>query len=144
MLRFFWAWLIYTWGGLHRYFGNKSNLRREHEAAVRYFTRAYNIDPSFRRVRLERGILLWRELARPEEALADFDALLAEDANYGPALLNRAMVAQNQGRYSVALADLEAFLALPEDEAGAYRREAARTAALLREMIDAQDPRQEA
>lgn len=144
MLRFFWAWLVYTWGGLHRYFGNKSNLRSEHEAAVRYFTRAYNIDPSFRRVRLERGILLWRELARPAEALADFDALLAEDAGYGLALLNRAMVAQNQGRYGAALADLEAFLALPESDADAYRAEAARTAALLREMVDAQDPRQEA
>ena len=137
MKRFIWAWLVYTWGGLHRYFGNKNNLSSEHEAAVRFFTRAYEIDPSFRRVRLERGILLWRELGRADEALADFDALLAEDDGYGPALLNRAMVAQDQGRYEAALADLDAFLLLEEGEGQAYREQAKRTATILRELTNA-------
>ena len=91
MLRFLWAYLVYTWGGLHRYFGNQNAMRSEHEAAVRYFTKAYEIDPTFLRVRLERGVLLFRELGRTDEALADFDALVEEDPIYAaPALFNRA------------------------------------------------------
>lgn len=134
MLRFIWAYLVYTWGGLHRYFGNMNNLRREHETAVRYFTRAYNIDPTFHRVRLERATLLWRELSRPDEALADFNGLLEEMPDYGPALFGRALVLQEHGRYQDALDDLDAYLALPEPEP--YWDEARRTAALLRELLE--------
>ena len=76
MLRFLWAYLVYTWGGLHRLFGNRNSMRGEHEAAVRYFSKAYDIDPTFHRVRLERGILLFRELGRYDEALADLDTYL--------------------------------------------------------------------
>jgi tetratricopeptide (TPR) repeat protein len=132
MLRFLWAYLVYTWGGLHRYFGNKNSMRSEHEAAIRYFSKAYEIDPTFRRVRLERGVLLFRELGRMDEAQADFDALLAEDAEYGPALFNRAMLAQQNGRYPEALTDLEAYLSLDDYE---YRREADLLAGLLRAML---------
>ena len=134
MIRFIWAYLVYTWGGLHRLFGHKNHVRREHETAVRYFSRAYEIDPTFRRVRLERGVLLWRELGRAEEAMADFDALLAEDPHYGPALFSRALAAQENGRYQAALNDLDAYLALPDPEP--YWNEAARSAALLRELLE--------
>ena len=134
MIRYLWAWLVYTWGGLHRYFGIQNSIQREHELAVRYFTRAFEIDPTFRRVRLERGVLLWRELGRAEEAMADFDALLAEDPHYAPALINRALVAQNHGRYEDSLVDLESYLQLPESETQ-YREEAERTAVLLGELI---------
>ncbi|MCP4427029.1 MAG: hypothetical protein GY803_21270 [Chloroflexi bacterium] len=133
MLRFIRAYLVYTWGGLHRYFGNKNSLRREHETAVRYFTRAYEIDPTFHRVRLERATLLWRELGRSEEALADFDALLAENPAYGAALFGRALITQEYGRYQDALDDLDAYLALPDPEP--YWDEARRTAALLQELL---------
>ncbi len=134
MLRFIWAYLVYTWGGLHRYFGNKSNLRREHETAVHYFSRAYEIDPAFRRARLERGTLLWRELNRSQDALADFDALLEEDSAYGPALFARALVTQEYGRYQDALNDLDNYLALPEPEP--YWDEAKRAATLLRQILE--------
>lgn len=132
MLRFLWAYLVYTWGGLHRYFGNKNSMRSEHEAAIRYFSKAYAIDPTFRRVRLERGILLFRELGRMAEARSDFDALLEEDPDYSPALFNRALLAQQNGRYPDALADLEAYLSLNDYE---YRQEAEMLAGLLREML---------
>ena len=84
-------------------------------------------------MRLERGILLWRELGRAGEALADFDALLAEDPHYGPALFCRALAAQEDGRYQAALNDLDTYLALPDPEA--YQDEASRTAVLLRELL---------
>jgi tetratricopeptide (TPR) repeat protein len=139
MMRFLWAWLVYTWGGLHRYFGNKNNMRLEHEAAVRYFSRAFEIDPTFRRARMERAVLLWRELGRLDEALVDFDALLLDDPNYSPALLNRAMVYQNQSQFGAALQDLEAYLRLPQSETEVYRQEAGRTADLLRQIVGTRD-----
>jgi len=137
MLRFLWAYLVYTWGGLHRYFGNQNAMRSEHEAAVRYFTKAYEIDPSFLRVRLERGVLLFRELGRMDEALADFNALVEEDPIYAaPALFNRAMLAQQNGRYQDALNDLEAYIALsPRD----YLQETQHLMDVLRSLILADD-----
>jgi tetratricopeptide (TPR) repeat protein len=133
MLRFLYAYLVYTWGGLHRLFGNKNSMRSEHEAAVRYFSKAYEIDPTFQRVRLERGVLLFRELGRLDEALLDFDALLAEDPEYGQALLNRAMLFQHNGRFPEALADLDAFLSLPPDD---YYQEASRMRDILISVIE--------
>lgn len=137
MLRFLWAYLVYTWGGLHRYFGNQNAMRSEHEAAVRYFTKAYEIDPTFLRVRLERGVLLFRELGRMDEALADFNALVEEDPIYAaPALFNRAMLAQQNGRYQDALNDLEAYIALsPRD----YLQETQHLMDVLRSLILADD-----
>jgi tetratricopeptide (TPR) repeat protein len=128
------ARILYMWGSLHRNFGNINNLPGEHQAAIRRFTQAYNLDPTFRQARLDRGIIYYRELASPEKARADFDALLAEDETYGPALLNRAMIAQEQGLYAAALQDLERYLALPGEDKE-YRGIAQRTAALLREVV---------
>jgi tetratricopeptide (TPR) repeat protein len=134
MLRFLWARVNYMWGSLHRHFGNQSSLLREHRHAVRRFSRAIELDPGYREARLSRGVLFYREMGRPEEAMADFNALLADDPDYGPALLNRAMLAQEHGRYGAALLDLEHYLRLPGEDEG-YRRIALRTADLLREVI---------
>ena len=117
-MRFVWAWLLYTWGGLHRYFGIQNSMAREFERAVHYFGRAYAVDPTFRVARLHRGILLGRELGRVDEAIADFDALLNEDPTYVLALFNRGMMWMENGRYPQALADMETYLtqADPSDE----------------------------
>jgi tetratricopeptide (TPR) repeat protein len=122
------------WGSLHRNFGNRSSYLPEHEAAVRRFSRAYELDPNLREARLDRGIILFREMSRLDEALADFNALLADDPNYGPALLNRAMLVQERGLYRQALADLETFLTLPDEDAE-YTQVARRTVILLRELV---------
>jgi tetratricopeptide (TPR) repeat protein len=135
LFRLLLARILYMWGSLHRNFGNKNSFQREHRSAVHRFSQAYRIDPTLRRARLDRGILLYREMGRPDEALEDFDALLAEDPAYGPALLNRAMIAQERGRYAAALADLEAYLQLPEQDEE-YRLIAERTTIVLREIVD--------
>jgi tetratricopeptide (TPR) repeat protein len=139
MLRFIYAWLVYTWGGLHRYFGNQNSMRSEHERAVHYFTRAYEIDPDFRQARLARAILYFRELGRSQEALADFNALLADDPTYAEALLNRAMLAQEHGRYQDALDDLQAYLQLAPDQ---HLIEVQRMAATLQALLDEHSPEQ--
>ena len=141
MWRFVVARVYYMWGSLHRNFGNRSSFQREHNYAIRRFTQAYQLDPSFRQARLDRGIILYREMGRLDEALADFDALLDEDPDYGPALLNRAMIAQERGQYAQALADLEAYLSLPYEN-DEYWSIASRTAVLLREVVDEMPPPQ--
>ncbi len=131
MLRIIWAYLLYTWGGLHRSFGNSNHVRSEHETAVDYFARATLIHPDFRQARLARGILLSRELARHDEALAEFNWLLEEDETDGEVRLNRAMLYQQIGKYTVALADFEAYAA----QGGVHANEAERTAVILRELL---------
>ena len=135
MLRTIWAYLVYTWGGLHRYFGNKSHIPGEHWSAVHYFSKAYEIDPTFRRARLARGVLLGRELGRINEALSDFNALIREDADYGEAVFNRAMLFQQMGNYKAALADLKIYLSLPE-EPNDFHEEATRLVVLLQALLD--------
>ena len=139
MYRYFLARVYYMWGSLHRNFGNRSSFKREHLSAVKRFTQAFETDPTLREARLDRGIILYRELGRLDEAMADFDALLSEDPNYGPALLNRAMAAQENADYSQALSDLELYLALPAEDVE-YRRLAERTADLLRDIVAEMPP----
>lgn len=134
MYRTLLARVYYMWGSLHRNFGNQRSFSREHRSAVLRFTQAYDMDPSLRRARLDRGIIFYREMGMLDEAMDDFDALLDEDPAYSPALLNRAMVYQERGFYTEALSDLETYLDLPmEDEE--YWQIASRTADLLKEIV---------
>lgn len=128
------ARILYMWGSLHRNFGNKSSFEREHRSAVKRFTQAFQLDPGLREARLDRGIILYRELGRLDEAMADFDALLDEDPDYGPALLNRAMISQERGEYVDALNDLDSYLGLPKEDEE-YWQIANRMAALLRDIV---------
>lgn len=108
-------------------------MRSEHELAVRYFSKALAIAPGFQQARLARGVLLARELGQLEAALADFDAVLQAEPENGEALLNRALVLQQNGRYQQAIADLTAYLALPERD-GHYE-EGKQILRLLQEMV---------
>jgi tetratricopeptide (TPR) repeat protein len=134
------ARFFYLWGSLHRHFGNKSSFRREHHLALRCFEHAVRYDPHLYPARLDRAILLWRELGQVDEALDEFDALLAAEPDYAPALLNRALAAQAAGDYHSALANLERYLELPATAGvdAEYRAIAGRTAALLRELLNEQ------
>lgn len=133
MMRFWLAYLAYYWGCVHRYFGNAHGVLAEHEAAVRWYTRALKIDPSFTGARLQRAVLRWRELGQLELALQDLDAVLAGDPRQREALISRAFIRQAQGDFKAALADLEVYLGLPKGDD--YRDSAARTAAYLRELV---------
>lgn len=127
------AYLLYTWGGLHRYFGNLNSIPHEHQRAVHYFTRAYELNPAMHQARFARAVILWREMERLDDALDDFNALLEQDPTYGPALLNRALIHQQTGAYARALADIQKYLSLPPDPE--YRDLAERLEPLLRELL---------
>ncbi len=131
--RVIYSYLLYTWGGLHRYFGNQNVMPGEFARAAHYFGRAYALNPQFTYARLQRAILLGRELQQYEAALAEFDALLAEEPENGAALVNKALILQINGRYREALDSLDSYLQLPEENE--YREEAGRIAGQLRAII---------
>lgn len=100
---------------------------------MRCFGRAYALDPLLRVARLDRGILYWREMGQVKEALADFDALLAEDAEYAPAMLNRGLALQAMGQYEEALDSLERYLKMPALNES-YRHHVTRLVYTLRDL----------
>lgn len=133
------GYLFYTWGGLHRYFGNQNNLVSEHRRAVHYFSRALEANPDMQQARLARAVILWRELEETAAALADLDFLIDRDPNDGAALFNRALAHQQAGRYEVALSDLESYLALADPDN--YHETALYMESLLRELVTGDTPR---
>jgi tetratricopeptide (TPR) repeat protein len=133
------AYLYYTWGGLHRYFGNQNNLSSEHRRAVHYFGRALQARPSLRRARLARAVILWRELEASDAALEDLNLLIEQDPGDGAALFNRALTHQQAGRYEAALSDVERYLALPETN-DSYYETAIYMESLLRELVSNDSP----
>ena len=133
-LRVIWSYCLYTWGGLHRYFGNQNSVTSEYERAVHYFNRSYEVNPKFSYARLQKAIILGRELRRFEESLANFDAYLESEPNDPTALMNKGLVLQEYGRFPEALTCLEQYLSLSEKDA--HHTEIARIANHLREIID--------
>ena len=91
---------------------------------------------------MARAVLLWRELDRPEEAIEEFNALLADDPHCGPALFNRAMARQKLGHFQKSLTDFEAYLQLPEQQQ--YdQADAVRMVHLLRDLLAGDESEEE-
>jgi tetratricopeptide (TPR) repeat protein len=109
-----WPWLkshlLFTWGGLHRYFGNANGVRREYERAIHYFDLAYRANPGFHQALIAGAVLRYRELGNADGAIASLSGLLEQSPEHGSARFNRALAYQEAGRYQEALEDLRAFL----------------------------------
>lgn len=129
------AYLLYTWGGLHRYFGNANGVRHEYLRAIHYFDLAYKTDPTFHRALVAGAMIRYRELGEIEGAITALSELLQAAPDYTEARFNRAMAYQEEGRYQEALADFRAYLeqARPGE---AYYDEARRMVALLGELAE--------
>lgn len=132
-----WSWLkaylLYTWGGLHRYFGNANGVRQEYLRAIHYFDLACKADPTFHRALVAGAVIRYRELGESEQAIAALSDLLQAAPDHAEARFNRAMAYQGGGQYREALADFHAYL----QQAGpgeAYYDEARRMIALLGEL----------
>lgn len=136
--RFWLAYFVYVWGGVRRYVGNSNGNKREYRAAVRSFTLAYRIDPTFQRAKLDKAILLWRELEQPQAALGEINQLLQKDPLYTAALFNRALIYQAQWRIQPALDDLEKYIALSQQD-DVYWEMAVRNLAELQTTFDELD-----
>jgi tetratricopeptide (TPR) repeat protein len=135
-----WSWLkaylLYTWGGLHRYFGNANGVRREYLRAIHYFDRAYEVDPTFHHALVASSVIRYRELGEIDKAIVALSRLLQETPDAADARFNRAMAYQEGGYYREALADFRAYLrqARPGEE---YYDAAQRMVVLLGELVEA-------
>jgi tetratricopeptide (TPR) repeat protein len=113
--------------------GEAAASGRSDEAAVAACDRALRADPLTRRERavllFDRGLLrLRRQEARP--AIADFDAALALEPQFGEAHLNRAAALAVSGDFGAAVAAITTALSLgvSEPHIAYYNRGAAREA----------------
>jgi len=93
--------------------GKKAATDGDLEKAVRDFTEAVRIDPSYPGGYSERGQALF-ELGETDRAIADYSAALKHDPNYGPALRGRAMANLYRGATDGALSDLSRAIQVAE------------------------------
>lgn len=132
-MRFLLAWLVYYWGGVHRYFAISNNMTGEFKRAAVCFTKALEIKPDFRDARYALAGILGREMGQHEAAISHLNIILSKNPRDGDALLTRAQSRQDLGHIEGALADLEAYLALPGQS---HHDLAARMAGFLQTAID--------
>ncbi len=125
----------YLWGNTCRHFGNKTGFQYSYQRAVAWYTYASQKDPNLVEARRDRGILLWREMDRCKDAIAEFDALLQENAGDAAAWLNRALAYQKIGDYPKALEDVENYLKLPVQDVE-YWHYASRMMKMLRQLLE--------
>lgn len=120
MARRTWNWLLSRFylslGDGHRYFGNRYGNREEHWAAVQNYTRAVGRDPTYVRAYFSRGLLYWRELGKPGQAIEDLTRVLELDPDRAEAYFNRAMAHRLALNIDQVVADLERYLDEGEDE----------------------------
>ena len=120
-------------GAAHRHFGNTQTNLTEHELAVDDFSRAIELDPEYADAYFSRGVLYWREVRNAYRAIRDMTRVLELAPHRAEALFNRAMAHQMRGDHSLAIADLERYLAEGSD--ADWRESAARQLDLLRELV---------
>jgi tetratricopeptide (TPR) repeat protein len=131
--------LILLWGGrVCRHYGIVGNNTGLFTTATLLYSRALAANPSLEDAHLERGAILWRELDRVEEAVADFSTALALRPGWPEALFYRGLAYEQQGRHTHAMQDLAAYL-VSEDEQ--WQEHAKRQLNLIRKMIT--EPRRE-
>jgi len=118
---------------LHNNLGFSLLLEGDLTAAEQELARALELDPTFRRARMNRGLVLGK-LGRDDEALAEFRLAGSEE----DALYNLAVVQADRGRYADAARSLEQALRRNPDFADA--REQLRQIARLAAAQEAAEP----
>src|SRR5947207_7996869 len=83
---------------------HKSKVENHWQYAIDFYSRIINLAPRFAPAYVERGLLV-QELGNPDKALADYEAALQIDPQYGLAYYGRAWVKVNKGDYEGALLD---------------------------------------
>jgi tetratricopeptide (TPR) repeat protein len=125
--------LILLWGGrVYRHYGISNSHAGFFTTATRLYSRALDANPSLEEAHLERGAILWRELDRVEEAVADFSTALALRPGWPEALFYRGLAYEQQGRHTHAMQDLAAYLITEDRE---WQDHAKRQLALIRNVM---------
>lgn len=99
--------------------GNAAIAQKSYDAAIPYFTRALEIDPSNRNALNQRGFA-YQNLKQLSAAVADYGAMIKRDASDKSGYLNRANVYLQLGAKPEVVADLSAFIKLGGKETWAW------------------------
>ena len=110
MWHVFRAWGAYQRGVMLRFLGHRTVGRATYRAAAEAFGRAIAFRPNYADAYLARGVIFWRELNSPAEAITDFTAVLALRPGDAEAYFYRGMAQQARGDYAAAADDLRAAL----------------------------------
>jgi tetratricopeptide (TPR) repeat protein len=100
----------------HRHFGNEYGNRQEYQAAVNNYTRAIARDPQYAQPYYSRGILYYRELGESERGVQDLTRAIELNPQWARAYFNRALARKLLGEFDPAIADLEWYLQIGQDE----------------------------
>lgn len=102
----------FLWRGrVYRHYGIVRGDGLQFVLAVERYERALSLNPLLEAAYLERGAILWRELDRADEAVADLSAALVLRPGWPEALFYRGLAYQAAGNYRAAMQDLTAYLA---------------------------------
>ena len=95
----------------HYHHGNALLAAGKPEEALAAYQRATELDPTKPAYLTGRGMVVQQTYRDPARAGADYDRALELDPDYGPALLNRALLRHELGRLEEAEADVRKALA---------------------------------
>jgi regulator of sirC expression with transglutaminase-like and TPR domain len=116
MLKAVRAWGWYLLGHLHRSHGLWTRQQAPFRRAEVAFSGALRQRPDWPLPCLQRGILHWRELQNPDQAIQDFTRAMAAPKASAEALFLRAMAYEQVGSYHAAADDLIRYLREYPDE----------------------------
>jgi tetratricopeptide (TPR) repeat protein len=100
----------------HRHFGNLYGNRMEHWAAVKNYTRATVLDPTYAQAFYSRGVLSWRELGDYPQAIQDLTRVLELVPTWAEAYFNRGMAHKLRNEVGQAVDDFQRYMAEGTDE----------------------------
>ena len=120
MIRRSWNWAFSRFlcrlADAHRHFGNEYGNRQEYHFAVNNYARAIARDPDYAQPYYSRGVLYYRELGDYDSAVQDLTRAIELKPSWARAYFNRGLAHKMRGEFDNAIADLERYLEMGQDE----------------------------
>ena len=103
-------------GTAHRYWGSRLSDAAEYEQAAADFGRALALDPNLVQALYDRGLLYWRELGAPHQAIRDLTRVIEAEPGRADAWFHRALARQMLNDTAGAIVDFEHYLGEGTDQ----------------------------
>jgi len=102
-------------GANHRHLGNSYADLDEYDLAVRDFSKAIALDPSYAEAYYNRGVLYWREFGNYYRAIRDLTRVIELAPHWAEAHFNRGLAYKLRGDHERAIADFRRYLQIGRD-----------------------------
>jgi tetratricopeptide (TPR) repeat protein len=130
MLAYWW----YAWGLSWCHWGLRTTNQSFFRAGIRSFDRALRLWPQFAAGFYRRGLIRGRELSDHRAGIADLTRAIELDPAWSLPYLQRGLFQRFHGNSRAALADLQHYVDLAEDQF--WRGEAERQIAMIQAELD--------